>query len=70
MEEQLFYSHLISNHSHRLIIFIMMSKFQPIKIEEVYQVFNQLNNYKMLSKEKVLRLWFLCLVKFQKVQGV
>lgn len=48
----------------------MMSKFQTIKIEEVYQVFYHLNNYKMLSKEKVLRLWFLCLEKFQKVQGV
>ena len=47
-----------------------MSKFQPIKIEEVYQVFNNHNNYKILSKEKVRRLWFLCLIKFQKAEGV
>lgn len=47
-----------------------MSKFQPIKIEEVYQVFNHHNNYNILSREKVNRLWFLRIVKFQKAEGV
>ena len=46
----------------------MMGQFQLMKIEEVYQAFNHLNNFKMLNREKVLHLWFLFLIEYQKVQ--
>ena len=44
----------------------MMGQFQRMKIEEVYQAFNHLNNFKMLNREKVLHLWFLFLIEYQK----
>jgi hypothetical protein len=46
----------------------MMGQFQRMKIEEVYQVFSHLNNFKMLNREKVLHLWFLFLIEYQKAQ--